>query len=387
MTSERQTDGRERVLILSASLGAGHDGAARELLRRLEENGREAVISDVLRAAPIRIGSLMRLSYEMQLRWAPWMYQASYQTWHRRPALCRPLAVFLSGLTKRRILKWISRERPDVVVATHPISSLVLGRLRERGVLEIPVVTVVTDFAVHPVWVHPCVDLHLCVHPDAADMATRRSGRPALAPGPLVGAAFRTGVTTRAQARQQLALPGDSRAVLVVAGSWGVGNVEQTFDALVASGRYEPIVVCGTNRRLRRRLEAKGRGRVLGWTNKMPVLMAAADALVENAGGLTCMEAFASGLPVVSFLPLAGHGRENATAMESAGVVAYCRSTADLIPTLDRVTGPAGGAMVGAAQAMFSGDAASEVAGLARHEPAALDGRLRRSRSLWVRWW
>jgi UDP-N-acetylglucosamine:LPS N-acetylglucosamine transferase len=35
---------------------------------------------------------------------------------------------------------------------------------------------------------------------------------------------------------------------------------------------------------------------VIGWTDQMPALMSASDAPVENAGGLTCMEAFAVGL-------------------------------------------------------------------------------------------
>ena len=52
----------------------------------------------------------------------------------------------------------------------------------------------------------------------------------------------------------------------------------------------------------------------------MPALMAACDALVENAGGLTSLEAMRAGLPVVSFQPIAGHGRENTARMAEAGV-------------------------------------------------------------------
>jgi len=51
-------------------------------------------------------------------------------------------------------------------------------------------------------------------------------------------------------------------------------------------------------------------GTVIGLDDDMPSLMVAADALVENAGGLTCMEAFATGLPVITYLPIAGHGKD-----------------------------------------------------------------------------
>ena len=50
--------------------------------------------------------------------------------------------------------------------------------------------------------------------------------------------------------------------------------------------------------------------------------LAAADVLVENAGGLTAMEAFAAEVPVVSYRPIPGHGRDNVRAMVQAGVTA-----------------------------------------------------------------
>jgi len=73
------------------------------------------------------------------------------------------------------------------------------------------------------------------------------------------------------------------------------------------------------------------------------------------------MEAFAVGLPVVTYLPIPGHGRQNGTQMEKAGVAAYVRSPEELVPTLDRVTSLAGRRQVAAARAMFRGDPADDV--------------------------
>ena len=72
----------------------------------------------------------------------------------------------------------------------------------------------------------------------------------------------------------------------------------------------------------------------------MPALMTAADALVENAGGLSCMEAFAVGLPVVTYLPIAGHGKDNAEVMSRAGVNVYVRDQTELDFVLRDVTAP-----------------------------------------------
>ena len=50
-----------RVLVVSASMGAGHDGAARELVRRLKAEGHEAEMRDFLTCPPLRIGVLLRV--------------------------------------------------------------------------------------------------------------------------------------------------------------------------------------------------------------------------------------------------------------------------------------------------------------------------------------
>jgi len=147
----------------------------------------------------------------------------------------------------------------------------------------------------------------------------------------------------------------------------------------VASGRYTPIAACGRNEELRCALAERPQGRAIGWTDEMPALMAACDVLVQNAGGLTCMEAFAVGLPVVTYLPIPGHGRQNGEEMEQAGVAAYVRSSEELVPTLDRVTSLAGRRQVTAGRAMFSGDAADEIATEMQPVPAPRTAPSRRA--------
>ena len=52
--------GPTRILVLSASMGAGHDGAARELATRLRAEGHEAEVRDFLDSGPLRIGTALR---------------------------------------------------------------------------------------------------------------------------------------------------------------------------------------------------------------------------------------------------------------------------------------------------------------------------------------
>ncbi len=333
-----------RVLVISASMGAGHDGAARELADRLSSAGHHAEVRDFLDSGPLRLGAVLRTGYEFELKHVPSAYEATYRLWYRAPWLCPVVAWLVAALTHRRVLRWVREADAAVVVSTYPLATLCLGRLRATRRLAIPTVNFITDFGVHPLWVHRGIDVNLAVHDGPAQMAARRTGRPAVACGPIVADAFEPGaLPPRELARQALGLGAGERAVLVVAGSWGVGGLKATWRALTGDGHFTPVVVCGRDERLWQEVTALAAGApgnsvIIGWTDDMPTLMAACDALVENAGGLTSLEAMRAGLPVVSFQPIAGHGRENTARMAEAGVSRLAGDARELSDALQALT-------------------------------------------------
>jgi processive 1,2-diacylglycerol beta-glucosyltransferase len=351
-------------------MGAGHDGAARELARRLEAEGHEASIVDFLDCCPFGIGWFIKWSYLLQLKFAPWSYDLTYRLWYKLPSswgFIVRLDTFVAG---RRLRKAIRKSDADVVVSTYPLSSLVLGNMRKKGWLKVPAVTFLTDFAVHPLWVHPDIDAHVATSPFAAETATDRGGKDARASGPLVSDRFSGESGSRRLAtRAAFGIAPDERAVLVVAGSWGVGDVVGTVEAIARAGDYHPVTVCGRDAHLKSTLEESGLGTVIGWTDEMPALMSACDAMVENAGGLTANEAFAVGLPVITFKPIAGHGKDNAEGMAEIGVSRYARDEDELRAALEEVTRPgaARDAQVARATALFAGDAKTDVLEMAEH--------------------
>ncbi len=333
-----------RVLIISASMGAGHDGAARNLARQLRLEGHDAVVEDFLTSAPLRIGAALRSGYEFELRHVPSAYEASYRMWYKVPWLRGLVGLLVTVLTRRRVLGWISRFEATTVVSTYPLATLCLGRLRKKGAIDVPVVNFITDFGVHPLWVHPGVDVNLAMHDDCAAEATRLSGRPSVACGPATPERFDPSrLPSRADARRLLGLDDSKNVVLVVAGSWGVGSIIDTWAEITSDSRFSTVVVCGRDEKLRQRVgrlvREKDTGcKVLGWTDDMPTLMAACDVLVENAGGLTSFEALRAGLPVVSYKPIAGHGRHNTQRMHDAGVATLAGNVESLHRALENLS-------------------------------------------------
>ena len=362
------------VLIVSAGMGAGHDGVAYELQRRLVAEGATADVVDYLELMPARIGPFYRAFYQGQLRYAPASYEWLYARIDR--GLLAPTARWLGRMGRRKVLHAVRDGKHDLVVSTYPLGCQAVGALRRSGKLRVPAVGFLTDVDVHGLWLHPGVDLNLTVWDGSAQIARHRSGTPSHAVGPVLPPVFGAPVTPaeRAAARAALPLPDpDAKVVLVVAGSWGVGDIADTARAIEAAGVGVPVVLCGRNEELRAELEAEGTGIALGWTTDVRSLLAAADALVHNAGGLSCLEGFAVGTPVIGYACLPGHGHRNAEAMRDADVAAYADTTQDLLDAIRRLAGtPDGAAMAARARALFLIDPTFELLQLAKAAPVVV---------------
>jgi len=328
-----------RVLIVSASVGGGHDGAAYELRRRLRQRGYRVDVRDYLDAMPARVGYLLRWVYAHQLRLAPASYQLLYQ-WVARTRLGFALGCWFACWACPRLRRWT--RGCDTVVVTYPLAGQAFGRLRRRG-LQARLVVFLTDFSPHPLWVVPAADLHLVLHEVTADdIRARRPAARVRVAGPAVRDVFgrRPDARQLGRTRQCFGIP-EGPVALLVAGSWGAGELDRVAREVVNAGGYVPVVVCGQNQALRARLARDGRVVALGWVDDMPGLMATADILIQNAGGLSSLEAFATGLPVLSYRCIPGHGRDNAEAMARAGVAMHACTRPGLaaaLSELDEVT-------------------------------------------------
>jgi UDP-N-acetylglucosamine:LPS N-acetylglucosamine transferase len=337
------TDGL-RVLIVSAAMGGGHLQISHELRRRLAARGHEAVVVDILEVMPRPFGDWLHRLYPWLVNRAPGLYQQVYETFFvadqsagERAGI--PVRLSLPGL--RRI---VCETGPDVAVSTHPLSALALGELRRRADLRCPAVTVITQFAVNNLWLHPNADLELCISADAAEHAMRRTGRRALVSGPVVRPAFLEGRDLEAgrRIRAELRIPDGDRVALVTTGSVGLeGSALVAAQAIAARPGWVPVVLCGRSTELYDRVRGVPGIRALPWVEDMPALMSAADVLVDNAGGMSSKEALGFGLPVVTFRPISGHGRDDARCLARLGLTDVTEDEQRLVEVVEAlVTDP-----------------------------------------------
>jgi processive 1,2-diacylglycerol beta-glucosyltransferase len=363
MTGTTQSAGTgRRVVVVSASVGGGHDGAADELTRRLRAGGLAVDRHDYLDLLPAAVRRLMRDGYRRQLDVAPatfeWMFDALHR--HRRLATLSASGAALAGTA---MLRAVGTDCA-LVVSTYPAASHTLGWLRRTGRLVVPAVTYLTDLSAHRLWIAAGIDTHLALHPVTAAQARGFGATDVRVVAPAVAPAFRPDPdpAARAAARRRFGLPATGRLALLATGAWGTGEVELSAADVAGTGVAAPVVACGRNDALRARLESGGPGAALGWVDDMPALLRACDVVVQNAGGLSSLEAMATGLPVVTHRPVPGHGLTNAAALDTAGLAAWVRRPELLAPVLDDVlAGPVGQRQRAAVEELFAAPDPGEV--------------------------
>lgn len=320
-----------RVHVISGSYGAGHDAAAREIGRRLEAAGHHVEQWDVASMFPLRLGLLARSIYLWQLELAPTSWAAVLEHLHPGTRSHRT-ACGAMQLARRRVER-LAANGADLFVATHPFASQVLGELRASGRLTTPTATYLTDPSVHPLWVHPAVDVHLALHEVAADQARLLGGRSRVV-RPLLPDAYRPerrlSPAAATRLRHTLGLGSHQQMALVVGGSRGIGELLESARDIQQSRLAVPVVACGTNTRLRSRISALPGVVSLGWRDDLPDLIQAADCVVQNAGGFTSWESLAAGTPVLTYRPIPGHGTTNAAALDRAGLVPWATDVEEL---------------------------------------------------------
>jgi processive 1,2-diacylglycerol beta-glucosyltransferase len=330
-------DRPRRVLILSADVGEGHAAAARALAQQIEASPEEAevVVIDGLAAMGRVLRQVVQDGYRVQLRFLPWSYSLVYWLLEHVPPVRWLTRWQLRLFGGRPLARRIAEYEPDVIVSTYPAVTVVLARLRRTGAVKCPTVATITDLTGLFFWAQPGIDMHLVMYGESMPSVERIAGEgSARLVRPLISAEF---LEPRCplQARRALGLPEDGRMVVVSGGGWGVGDVEGAVRELCRVGEVSSIVcLAGRNEQLHARLSTtfakEPRVHVYGFTDAMPQLLAAADALVHSTGGVTCLEAKATGTPVVSYGLPVGHARLNTRAMADLELLRLANDTGEL---------------------------------------------------------
>lgn len=334
-----------RALVISGSYGAGHNAAAYEIRDRILQTGWHVDVLDIADLYPLGIGHLLRRAYFKQLQIAPSTWRTLLRALdisNGRSSSAGRRACGLSGrLPAKRVAEAV-RPQTRLVVSTHPFASQALGFLRERDLLQVPAVTYLTDASVHPLWISQSVDVHIAVHEEAARQANRLGAAEVRVIEPLTPEVPHAQGHERAALRSALGLGPAAPIALISSGSEGAGDVRRAARDVRETGAAVPVVLCGHNERLRRKLDRESGVAAVGWLEGLTEAIRGADCLIQNSGGFTTLEALALGTPLISYRPLPGHGEASADALRREGLAPWPQTVSELSDSInDAVTGRA----------------------------------------------
>ncbi|MGA2064533.1 MAG: glycosyltransferase [Thermoguttaceae bacterium] len=331
-----------RILVLSASVGAGHLRAAEAVEAALRQVAPDAVVKnlDVLELTNAAFRRVYSRTYFELVNKAPHVLGYVYDLLDQPPSARRKadrLRLLVERLNLRRFSRLLRSESWDVIVNTHFLPAEIIAAMRRRDEIATGQLTVTTDFETHRLWVNqPCEHYFTATEEGAAYLA--HWGVP---PGQItvsgipIHPVFSEAKSGR-ECRAGLGLADDRPVILQLAGGFGLGPVEKLFQGLLSmAGPLAVIVVSGRNEELQRRLEQievppRHQVKILGFTTQMDELMAAADVVLSKPGGLTTSEVLARGAALMIANPIPGQEARNSDFLLENGAAIKVNNIATL---------------------------------------------------------
>lgn len=330
------------VLLFSVSIGSGHDLAAQaieqEIIKRYPDA--QTKIVDTFKYINPVLNKVVVGSYMESLKFNPKIWGFLYQQAEEGEKFV-DITQLLSNLVSPKLNKLVKNFSPDVIICTHAFPSGILSVLKGREKIQVPLITVLTDYTVHPFWIHKYIDTYV-IPADELKYVLLEQGVPE-EKIKTFGLPIRSEFTlpvNKQEARKELGLV-DKITVLVMGGGLGLGAIKQIIYNLgYADLDIQIIVVAGKNNKLRTQLDLmklKNPIKVLGFVTEVHKLMAASDLIITKPGGLTTAEVLSKALPMIITSPLPGQEDRNTEFLLNNGLAKIVRKEDQLVLSIKQL--------------------------------------------------
>jgi processive 1,2-diacylglycerol beta-glucosyltransferase len=339
----------KKILLLSASSGAGHFRAAEALEKAFNETNLSGEVRhvDTLKFTNRVFRHLYSKAYLEAVNKLPdltgWVYDKLDRPWKNER---RRLA--LDKLNTRPFVKLLREYQPDMIVCTHFLPAEIVSWLKAKDRITARQAIIVTDFDVHAMWLCHHYERYF-VAIDEARAYLEALGIPhdkITVSGIPIDPVFAV-LKDKHEMRVKHGLAPNRTTILLSAGGFGVGPVEHLISALLTlKHRSQIVAICGRNEDLKDRISELASSistsapvtvKPFGYTREMDELMSASDLMIGKPGGLTTSEALAKGLVCVIANPMPGQEERNSDHLLEAGVAIRCNNLPTLAYKLDRL--------------------------------------------------
>lgn len=350
MNTTADTTEPRRLLVISASVGAGHNAAAKAVVARIKEiaPGVQVDLLDAISLAPRLFRGGYAGGFALSMSRFPTIYGLGYRLTNRpqtpRHSRAERVRLAVERRALKRLAQWLIDARPELIVHTHFLAPPVVAWLNRTHALAARQFVVVTDREMHRYWYCQGVE-HWFV---PCRQAAATLGRWAIPSARITVSGIPThpkwaAPVDRAKALSDWRLPSDKKIVLVSGGTdFTCGPIVKIARSIVAASDDSYVVVlAGRNKKLLGRIcklpEAPSRLTAIGFTDRLHELTAVCSVMVTKPGGVTTAECLARGVAMVLLKPVPGHEAGNARQLAEAGAAIITTGTKDLAAQVARL--------------------------------------------------
>lgn len=333
-----------KAMILTVSLGGGHNAVARALAACLEKMGVTVQVVDIHGNKHPMYKKLVFRSYVTSMNLfslTPGICSKVYNNMQQSKVKAKHSAPQSnSRMTAKTLKNTILNFDPDFILCTQVNAAQAVSILKEKGSIRCPAAGVVPDYNVQSYW-RDTQYLDVITVPSIAlyrELAPLGIPESKVLPcGIPVHEKFLRGLSQQ-DARELLDLDPVLPTFLIMGGSMGYGIKAHIKSMLDMPFRFQTMIVCGKNERLYEYLYAMNLGvrfKLFGFSEQVNVLMDAADYVITKPGGLSISEALCKQKPILFINPIPGMEEHNAEFITGEGAGLYVTKS---YPLADAIT-------------------------------------------------
>ena len=323
----------KNILVVTAAMGSGHHKAANavaEAIKRKYPVNKINVI-DFMSTETAYFNSLVKDIYLKMLDHTPSVYEFFYKFTSDSTKGSTIQSVFAHAM-KKDMRELIKKYEADMVICTHPFPCAAASYLKQTGEINIPLITVMTDFCVHQFWLYKNIDIYFT----ANDLLKKEMVNQGLleerifVTGIPVGYNFRVDYN-RDDLLAKFKLEKDKPVALIMGGGLGLGGVKNALCQLERLKKdIQILVITGANVALWSEMNeyaqhSKHKIFVWGYSHNIQEFMSVATFLISKPGALTISEALTRELPMILHDPIPGPEVDNAKFVSDNGAAIWVK--------------------------------------------------------------
>jgi len=324
----------KKILIFSASIGNGHNQAAKAMQECLAANGYTSMIIDTLEYISPTFHKILLESYTNLLKLSPKMWGRIYHNTEKSRFF--DMNVIVNKLLANQLKKLINSVNPDAFIATHPFASCMLSVLKGRNEWKEPIYTIITDYTIHPSWINHHINHYFIGHEQLYYLVDiyRHDHLKFKPMGIPIMKKFREPLDKQ-ETREKLGASPEQKIIILSGGGLGLGPMDQVLQGLENIDMpLKTFVLTGTNEKLYKKVVSRTyrhEVKPLKFINNFHEYLEIADLIVTKSGGLTSAEVLSKQVPMIIYNPLPGQEERNSHFLLNNGCALHANVVEQLI--------------------------------------------------------